>query len=133
MWSMLRSQYQVWTVWQFSIFFSLSPAPSVVKSPGNTSSSSGSSEETAKQRVKVDDKSPTTNLQVRLADGSRSVLQSVTLISDIECVINQQSFIKLNYLICVMMCWYCKMLANVTNDYSSSVQLLRKIWKPMLY
>ncbi|XP_048779746.2 NSFL1 cofactor p47-like isoform X1 [Ostrea edulis] len=52
-----------------------SPAPSVVKSPGNTSSSSGSSEETAKQRVKVDDKSPTTNLQVRLADGSRLVIK----------------------------------------------------------
>ncbi|XP_061178194.1 NSFL1 cofactor p47-like [Saccostrea echinata] len=52
-----------------------SPAPTVVRSPGTSSSSSASTEEAAKQGVKVNDKAPTTNLQVRLADGSRLVIK----------------------------------------------------------
>lgn len=52
-----------------------SPAPSVAKSPSSGSSASGNTEDAAKQRVKVNDSAPTTNLQVRLADGSRLVVK----------------------------------------------------------
>lgn len=52
-------------------FLCNSPAPSLAKSPSSGSSASGNTEDAAKQRVKVNDSAPTTNLQVRLADGSR--------------------------------------------------------------
>lgn len=52
-----------------------SPAPSLAKSPSSGSSASGNTEDAAKQRVKVNDSAPTTNLQVRLADGSRLVVK----------------------------------------------------------
>lgn len=62
---------KVITIVMYVSFYAYSPAPSLAKSPSSGSSASGNTEDAAKQRVKVNDSAPTTNLQVRLADGSR--------------------------------------------------------------
>ncbi|XP_078332397.1 NSFL1 cofactor p47-like [Crassostrea virginica] len=52
-----------------------SPAPTVTRSASSGSSSSMNTEDAARQGVKVNDSAPTTNLQVRLADGSRLAIK----------------------------------------------------------
>lgn len=52
-----------------------SPAPATVGSPSKEEGDRTVNEEVAKEQVKIDQSQPTTNIQIRLADGSRLIGQ----------------------------------------------------------